>query len=74
MQFSLKYDKNNRYLAWRPINILDHISLSSSSNEKYFRQNCKENQNTHFVKHNYILGSMFTNTKAQLHVSAINTT
>jgi hypothetical protein len=24
------------------------------------------------VKHNYILGSMFTNNKAQLHVSAIN--
>ena len=24
------------------------------------------------VKHSYILGSMFTNTKAQLHVSAIN--
>jgi len=26
----------------------------------------------YIVKHNYILGSMFTNTKAQLHVSAIN--
>ena len=25
----------------------------------------------YIVKHNYILGSMFTNTKAQLHVSAI---
>ena len=24
------------------------------------------------VEHNYILGYMFTNTKAQLHVSAIN--
>ena len=24
------------------------------------------------LKHNYILGSMFTNTKAKLHVSAIN--
>ena len=26
----------------------------------------------YIVKHNYILGSMFTNTKAQLHVSAIS--
>jgi len=26
----------------------------------------------YIVKHNYFLGSMFTNTKAQLHVSAIN--
>jgi len=26
----------------------------------------------YIVKHNCILGSMFTNTKAQLHVSAIN--
>jgi len=26
----------------------------------------------YIVKHNYILCSMFTNTKAQLHVSAIN--
>jgi len=26
----------------------------------------------YIVKHNYILGGMFTNTKAQLHVSAIN--
>jgi len=27
---------------------------------------------TYIVKHIYIFGSMFTNTKAQLHVSAIN--
>jgi len=26
----------------------------------------------YIVKHNYILGGMFTNTKAQLHVSAID--
>ena len=26
----------------------------------------------YIVKHNYILGSMFTDTKAQLNVSAIN--
>ena len=26
----------------------------------------------YIVKHNYILGGMFTNTKAQLNVSAIN--
>jgi hypothetical protein len=26
----------------------------------------------YIVKHNYILGGMFANTKAQLHISAIN--
>jgi len=26
----------------------------------------------YIIKHNYILGSIFTNTKAQLHVSATN--
>jgi len=26
----------------------------------------------YIVKHNYILGSMFTNSKVQIHVSAIN--
>jgi len=39
IQFSLKSDKNNGYFIWRQIYIFDHISLSSSENEKYFRQN-----------------------------------
>jgi len=29
-QVSLTSDKNNRYIAWRPIYTSDHISLSSS--------------------------------------------
>ena len=37
-QFSLKSDKDKRYLAWRPIYISEHLSFSSSRNEKYFRQ------------------------------------
>jgi hypothetical protein len=27
---SLKYDTRNRHFTWRPINIYDHTSLSSS--------------------------------------------
>jgi hypothetical protein len=27
--------------------------LSSSKNEKYFRQICRENQNKHFIFHNF---------------------
>jgi len=42
---SLKSDKNNGYLTWRPVYIFEHISLSSSWNEKCFIQN----QNTHFM-------------------------
>jgi hypothetical protein len=37
-QFSLKSDNNNRYFTWRPMYIYDNISLSSSQNEKCFRQ------------------------------------
>jgi len=29
--------------------IYDHISLDSYKNAKYSRQNCTENQNTHFM-------------------------
>jgi hypothetical protein len=35
---SLQSDKNNGYFTWRPIYFFGHISLSSSWNEKYFRQ------------------------------------
>jgi hypothetical protein len=48
-QVSLKSDKDNGHYTWRPIYILDHISLSSSWNEKCFRQSCRQNQNTHFM-------------------------
>jgi hypothetical protein len=39
IQVSLKHDRNNGYRTWKSIYIYDHISLSSSSNEKCFRQN-----------------------------------
>jgi len=38
-QASLKLNKNNVYFTWRPLYIFDYISLSSSWNEKCFRQN-----------------------------------
>ena len=38
IQVPLKSNNNNRYFTWRPIYIVYHISLSSSYNEKYFRQ------------------------------------
>jgi len=31
------------------IYIFDHISLNYFYNEKIFRQNCRENQNIHFM-------------------------
>jgi len=34
----LKSDKNNACFTWKPIHIFDHILLSSSWNEKSFRQ------------------------------------
>jgi len=35
---SVKSDKNNGYLAWRPIYISDHLTLNPSYCEKCFRQ------------------------------------
>ena len=49
VQVSLKSDKNNWYFTWRSLYILYRISLSSSYNETYFRENYKENQNAHFM-------------------------
>jgi len=31
----------------------DNISVSPSQNKKCFRQNCRENQNTHFTFNNF---------------------
>jgi len=36
---SFKSDRNNRRLIWTRVYIYDNISLNSSYNEKYFRQN-----------------------------------
>ena len=38
-QFSLNIDKNDGNVAQSPTNIYDNISLISSKNVKYFRQN-----------------------------------
>ena len=47
---SLRSDKNNEYLIWRPIYIFYHISLSSSCNEKCFREGCRENKDTFYIQ------------------------
>ena len=49
IQVSLKSGKNNALFMWRRMYNFDHISLSSSWNEKFFRQKCIENQNMHFM-------------------------
>jgi hypothetical protein len=48
IKVSLKFDKNNRYFAWRLTCFYDNI-LNCFYNEKRFRQSCRENQNKHFM-------------------------
>jgi len=53
IQLSLKSDKNNGYFSWISMDICDHISLSSSWNDKNFSdKSCRKNQNTHFTFNN----------------------
>jgi hypothetical protein len=49
LQVSLQSDQNDGYFTWRPICIFDHISLSSSYNEKYCRQNVVEKIRTNIL-------------------------
>ena len=49
VQGLLKSYKNDGYFTRRPIYVFDHISLSSSWNEKFWNKFCTENQNTHFT-------------------------
>ena len=49
IQLLLKTDTNSGHFIFRPMYIFDHISLSSSQNEKCSGQICRENQNTHFM-------------------------
>jgi hypothetical protein len=49
IQVSLKSDKNNGYFTWRPLDVFDHISLSSSHNEKYFRKKVVEEIKMHIL-------------------------
>ena len=43
-QVSLKSDKNNEHLTWRPIYIYDNISVNYSKNKKCIMQNCRQNK------------------------------
>jgi hypothetical protein len=49
--FKFKSDKNNLwvYFTWIPMSFCGNISLKSSWVEEYFRQICRENQNTCFI-------------------------
>jgi hypothetical protein len=48
MQFLLRSDKNTGYVKWR-LKCSYDISLNSSSNKKYFRQNWKRKSKPHFI-------------------------
>ena len=37
------------YFTYTTIYTFEHVSFSSSQNKIYFRQKCRENQNTHFI-------------------------
>jgi len=50
--FHYKMTIKKGYITCRPIYIFDHIPLNSSQNEKCFRQNFRETQNTHFMVSN----------------------
>jgi hypothetical protein len=50
---SWKYDKHNGYFTGRPTYIYDNTALTSSQNEKCFRQSWRENQNTPFMFNNF---------------------
>ena len=54
IRVSLNSGKNNGYLTWRPIYIFDHISLSSSYNETFFRQKLQTNS-----KHTFCVQQIF---------------
>jgi hypothetical protein len=49
IQVILKCDEKNGYFTWRLTYIYGNISLNYSQNEKCLWQNCRENQNTHFI-------------------------
>jgi len=59
IQVSLKLGKNKLYFTRRTVYIFcilyisDHTSRAYFYNEKYFRQNRIENQNTHFIFNNF---------------------
>jgi hypothetical protein len=46
----------------------DTISLNQTYNEKYFKQSCRENQNTHFMSSNFFRVVLSDN--VEIHVTA----
>jgi hypothetical protein len=54
-KFLLISDQNKRYFTWRSIYIFDHISLSSSRNEKCLWQKLSETRNTHYMFNSFFL-------------------
>jgi hypothetical protein len=52
-QVSVKSNKNDGQLAWRPAYIYYNIAFNTSYNEKYFRQICGENKNNNFIWNDY---------------------
>jgi len=50
IQVSLKSDRNNRYLTWRPISICHSLLLLTTNVSD---RSCRENHNTHFKFSNF---------------------
>jgi hypothetical protein len=51
IQVSLKSGKSNGYFIWKPIHFLNHTSLSSSYNEKYFAHGLQRKKN--YIQYTY---------------------
>jgi len=51
IKFSLKSEKTNGCFTWRLMYIRNSISQLSFWNGKFFRQNCRGNQNTFYVQY-----------------------
>jgi hypothetical protein len=50
----IAFHVNNAYFTWSPMYICGNAALNSSSNEKCYRKNCTENQNTRFMLNNFL--------------------
>jgi len=53
IQVSLKSDKNNGYIIWRPVYMYDHISVLLRM-RTVSEEVCRENQNTLFVQYFFV--------------------
>jgi len=50
IQVSLKYDENNGYFTRGRMHMYDHMSLSSSQNQIFFRQFWRKSKHTFYVQ------------------------